>query len=345
MAAFGGWEMPIAYAGGTLKEHRACRRDAVIFDVSHLGTIRVTGSSAFDRLQAILTNDLSRISPRHAQYTHLLADDGSVVDDIIVWWRGEEIFDVMPNASNTSSVLDALGGTDVTDERAVVAIQGPLARQRLERLLPEGTRVSHFEVAEVTWHDASIVVAGTGYTGEDGVEVALPRRSAEAFWDALIDAGLTPAGLGARDTLRLEAGLPLYGHDLGPGITPLQAGLSWVVGWSKPWFRGRDALVAEKASGPARRLRGLITQGRQPLRDGCDVYSNDRVVGVVTSGNFSPSLSKGIALALIEPGLKPGDSVMVRVREAFLPAEVTLTPFLSLPSKPEELSVSAGVAS
>src|SRR5207302_3764920 len=278
--------MPLSYAAGTLAEHRACRTNAVAFDVSHLGTVRVNGANAFDRLQRALTNDLRKIAPGRTQYTHLLdADDASVLDDIIVWWVDDDRFDVMPNASNTSRVVGALGGDDVTAERAVIAVQGPTARAQLAAIAPDAAAVARFGVATFNWHGTTCTVAGTGYTGEDGVECAVPAEVAESFWNAVVDAGITPAGLGARDTLRLEAALPLHGHELGPGITPLQAGLGWVVAWDKPsGFRGKAALEAERARGVARQLRGLATEGRQPPRQGCAVLVEGKPAGEVTSG-------------------------------------------------------------
>lgn len=324
--------MPIAYPHGTLAEHVACRTAGVVFDVSHLGTIRIAGTGAFERLQSILTNDLLRISPGHAQYTHLLSEDGSVDDDIIVWWRDRDLFDVMPNASNTERVLGAVGGADVTGERAVIAVQGPQARAMLRSVMPGAALVRRFEVAEVDWEGTPCVVAGTGYTGEDGVEIAVPVDAAGGLWDGLLDAGLAPAGLGARDTLRLEAGLVLHGHDIGPGITPLQAGLGWVVAWGKPSFRGRSALAREREMGPPRLLRGVVVSGRRPPREESPVFRDGRQVGVMTSGNFSPGLSRGIGLALLEPSIEPGDPVQVRVRGEAIDAEITPTPFVKLPS-------------
>ena len=329
MVPFGGWEMPLAYPGGTLAEHRACRTGAVVFDVSHLGTVRVAGEGAFDLLQAALTNDLGRIGPGRAQYTHLLDDDGSVLDDIIVWWVEPHRFDVMPNASNTDRVRAAVGGDDVTATRAVVAVQGPAARERLAEVSPEAAAVAHFGVSPFEWQGARCVAAGTGYTGEDGVECAVPAEFAAAFWEAVVAAGAVPAGLGARDTLRLEAGLPLHGHELGPGITPLQAGLGWVVGWDKGDFRGRGALAAERARGVGRRLRGLEVEGRQPPREGYAVLVDGKPAGAVTSGNFSPTLGRGIALAFLPPEVQPGDRVEVDLRGRAVPATVVKPPFVA----------------
>ena len=327
MVGFGGWEMPLSYPGGTLAEHRACRQDAVAFDVSHLGTVRVEGAGSSRHLNGVFTNDLGRIAPGRAQYTHLLDDDASVLDDIIVWWRPDGTFDVMPNASNTSRVVDAIGGEDVTAGRAVIAVQGPRAREWLCLAAPDAAAVSRFGVAGFVWEGVACVAAGTGYTGEDGVECAVPTEAAPSFWSAVIATGVTPAGLGARDTLRLEAGLPLHGHELGPGITPLQAGLGWVVAWDKPAFSGRAALAAERRRGPARLLRGLLVEGRQPPRQGYPVVIDGKPAGEVTSGNFSPVLGQGIALAFLPPSVEVGAEVAVDVRGTLVPALVVKPPF------------------
>ncbi len=331
MVPFGGWDMPLSYLDGTVAEHRACRTGAVAFDVSHLGTVRVSGPDAFDQLQNTLTNDLRRIGPGRAQYTHLLDEaDASVVDDIIVWWVDEDRFDVMPNASNTAGVVAAIGGTDVTATRAVIAIQGPDARATLATVDAGAASVGRFAVDRFTWQGEECTVAGTGYTGEDGVECAVPSAVAESFWDAVLAAGATPAGLGARDTLRLEAGLPLHGHELGPGITSLQAGLGWVVRWDTD-FRGKEALLAEKEAGVARTLRGLRCEGRRPPRDGNPVRFDDVEVGVVTSGNFSPMLETGIAMAFLPPDTADGAAVEIDVRGKRIPAHVVSMPFWTRP--------------
>ena len=330
MVPFGGWEMPLSYPTGTIAEHLACRQSAVAFDVSHLGTVRVTGPNARALLQATLTNDLGKIGPGRAQYTHLLDDaDGSVLDDIIVWWVDDETFDVMPNASNTARVRGAVGGRDVTAERAIIAVQGPTARERLAVISDEAAAVGRFRVVRFSWGGQACVAAGTGYTGEDGVECAVPAAVAPSFWEAVLGTGTQPAGLGARDTLRLEAALPLHGHELGPGITPFQAGLGWVVAWSKPeGFQGRAALEREKAAGVSRRLAGLATEGRQPPRTGAAVIVDGQAVGEVTSGNFSPVLGHGIALAFVPPELEVGSAVTVDLRGRQLPAKVVPLPFV-----------------
>jgi aminomethyltransferase len=330
MVPFGGWDMPLEY-GSTIDEHLACRNDAVVFDVSHLGTVRVRGGEAYDLLQRTLTNDLAKIGPGRAQYTHLLDDaDGSVLDDIIVWWHpgDDAVYDVMPNASNTSRVIDAVGGDDITATRAVLAVQGPQARERVASVFPEAATVGRFRVESCDWHGVECTVAGTGYTGEPGIEISVPAESAAGVWSAITAAGIRPAGLGARDTLRLEAALPLHGHELGAGITPLQAGLGWVVAFDKPEFRGRDALLAERDRGVSRRLRGIATEGRRPPRAGCALSVDDVVVGVVTSGNFSPVLAHGIALGFLPPDADVGTQLVVDVRGTPVPGQVVETPFV-----------------
>jgi aminomethyltransferase len=338
MVNFAGWDMPIRY-GSVLDEHRACRTGAVVFDVSHMGSVWLRGPGALDALQGLLTNDLGRIGPGRAQYTHLLDDEASVIDDLIVWWVDEEEFLVIPNASNTTPALAALegaaadvaGGVDVehvTERRALLAVQGPEARRRLASLAPAAAEVAHFGVAALTVGGVSGFVAGTGYTGEDGVELFVPVEAAADVWRALLEAGVTPAGLGARDTLRLEMGYPLHGHELGPGITPLQAGLGWVVGWDKPAFAGRDALVAEKERGPARKLAGILLADRQVPRAECPVRIGGEAVGEVTSGNVSPVLERGIALAFLPPDIAPGTAVEIDIRGRTAGGEVVKPPFV-----------------
>ncbi|HUY42609.1 MAG TPA: glycine cleavage system aminomethyltransferase GcvT [Acidimicrobiales bacterium] len=325
---FGGWEMPLAYATGTVAEHLACRSDAVVFDVSHLGTVRCNGPEMFDVLQRTLTNDLTKIAPGRAQYTHLLNEDGFVVDDIIVWWLSADEFDVMPNASNTAGVTSALPGVDVTSERCVLAVQGPNARARAAVVDPRFAEVGRFRVANFEFEGAQLRVAGTGYTGEAGIEIAAPHEVAETILRRLIAAGVTPAGLGARDTLRLEAALPLYGHELTTSSTTLEAKLGWVLGWSKDTFRGRAAVEREKSRGAARFLTGVAVPGRQPLRDGAQVFVGEKLVGSLSSGNFSPTLERGIGMGLLDQDLEPETPLTLRLRGRELVASVVALPFV-----------------
>jgi aminomethyltransferase len=331
--------MPLSYPLGTLEEHRECREGAVAFDVSHLGTVRVSGAGAKDAIQATFTNDLGKVHPGRAQYTHLLDESGSVLDDIIIWWVAEDVLDVMPNASNTDGVVRALAVAaegavveDTTHTRAVIAIQGPRARVCMESVAPDAAAVPRFGVSEFTFDGVACLAAGTGYTGEDGLECAVPVETAGAFWQALLTAGIVPAGLGARDTLRLEAGLPLHGHELGKGLTPLNAGLSWVVAWDKGDFPGREALVRQREAGVSPILHGISAQGRRPIREGTEVRHDGRAIGTVTSGNFSPTLGCGIAMAYLNEQLDPGTLVSLvavgsgRSRES--EAEIVKMPFV-----------------
>ena len=328
LVEFGGWEMPISYPTGTIAEHLACRNSAVLFDVSHLGTVRVEGPAAFNSLQKVLSNDLRKIAPGRTQYTHLLDPvSGDVLDDIIVWWVAENIFDVMPNASNTDRVVQYLGGVDTTQSRCVIALQGPRARNVMSSLSVEASDVprNHVQVVEVM--GTVCVVAGTGYTGEDGIEIAVPVSAATELWQQLVSNGAIPAGLGARDTLRLEAGLPLHGHELGVGITSLQANLGWVLGWNKDEFQGKEVVLCEKENGVTKKLVGLFTEGRRPPREGSSILKDGVVIGWVTSGNFSPMLEHGIALGFVQPNTEIGDEVTIDVRGTELLGRVVSYPF------------------
>ncbi|MFF5171967.1 glycine cleavage system aminomethyltransferase GcvT [Micromonospora sp. NPDC000089] len=340
-APFGGWEMPLEYAGGgVLREHTAVREAVGVFDVSHLGKARVTGPGAADFVNACLSNDLAKIGPGRAQYT-LCCDDatGGVVDDIIAYLHADDHVFLIPNAANTAEVVRRLraaapAGITVTDEHeayAVLAVQGPRSAELLDALgLPTGHDYMSFSTA--TLGDAELTVCRTGYTGELGYELVVPAEHAVAVWDALFAADPAPraCGLGARDTLRTEMGYPLHGQDLSLEITPVQARSGWAVGWDKPAFWGRDALRAEKAAGPARTLRGLEAVDRAIPRTGMTVYAGDTEVGAVTSGTFSPTLKQGVALALLDtdPKLADGDLVEVDIRGRRARMRVTRPPFV-----------------
>ncbi len=341
LAAFGGWSMPLEYAGaGVVKEHTAVRTAAGLFDVSHLGKARVHGPGAAGLVDATLTNDLGRIGPGRAQYT-LCCDDatGGVVDDLIAYLYADDHVFLVPNAANTAEVVARLraaapAGVEVVDrhrEDAVLAVQGPRSDDVLEAVgLPAGHEYMSFVEADL--RGSPVVVCRTGYTGERGYELVCPAEDAEALWDALVEAGtplgLLPCGLGARDTLRTEMGYPLHGQDIDPDVTPVQARLGWAVGWSKPAFWGRDVLLAEKERGPARLLRGLVAAGRGIPRPGMEVLAGDRPVGRVTSGTFSPTRRAGVALALLDAGVVDGDEVSVDVRGRREGFTVTRPPFV-----------------
>ena len=341
MADFGGWSMPIEYpGGGVVREHTAVREAVGVFDVSHLGKAVVRGPGASAYVDATLTNSLARIEPGQAQYTMCCDPSGGVVDDLIAYLRADDEVLLVPNAANTAEVVRRLqaqapAGVEVVDEHetyGVLAVQGPRSDEVLEALgLPTGH--DYLSFVDTTWRGTPLVVCRTGYTGERGFEL-LPRWDAAGeLWDALLDAaaahGGRPAGLGARDTLRTEMGYPLHGHELSLDISPLQARSGWAVGWGKPAFWGREALLAEKAVGAPRLMRGLLALERGIPRDGCAVSRSDvGPVGVITSGTFSPTLKQGVALALLDPAVAEGDEVVVDVRGRGLRCRVVKPPFV-----------------
>jgi aminomethyltransferase len=346
LAGFGGWEMPIEYAGGgVLKEHAAVRETVGVFDVSHLGKATVRGPGAAAFVNATLSNDLGRIRPGKAQYT-MCCDDatGGVVDDLIAYLHADDHLFLVPNAANTAEVVRRLAaaapeGVAVTNRHqhyGVLAVQGPRSAELLGRLgLPADHEYMSF--TESTWDGRPVVVCRTGYTGEHGYELLAVWADVPALWDALLavgqELGARACGLGARDTLRTEMGYPLHGQDLSLDITPVQARSGWAVGWSKPAFWGRDALLREKEAGPGRLLWGLASQDRGIPRPHLPVLpaaGTGEPVGEVTSGTFSPTLRRGIGLALLSTaaGLGEGDEVVVDVRGRLSRMRVTRPPFV-----------------
>jgi aminomethyltransferase len=339
-AEFGGWLMPVSYAG-TVAEHTATRNAVGLFDVSHLGKALVKGPGAAEFVNSALTNDLNRIQPGKAQYTLCCNESGGVIDDLIAYYvSSDEIF-LVPNAANTAAVVAALKnaapeGITITDQHrsyAVLAVQGPRSAEVLSGLgLP--TDMDYMGYADAELDGVPVRVCRSGYTGEHGYELLPPWNSAGAVFDALLDAVKRAdgqlAGLGARDTLRTEMGYPLHGHELSADISPLQARCGWAIGWKKDTFFGRDALLAEKEAGPPRLLRGLKAVGRGVLRSDLNVLDGDKVVGVTTSGTFSPTLKIGIALALIDvnAGIEDGQHVTVDVRGRGIDCEVVKPPFV-----------------
>ncbi|WP_430333073.1 glycine cleavage system aminomethyltransferase GcvT [Rhodococcus sp. ACT016] len=344
-APFGGWEMPVSYAG-TVAEHTAVRESVGLFDVSHLGKALVAGDGAADFVNSHLTADLAKIGPGQAQYTLCCTETGGVVDDLIAYYVAEDEVFLVPNAANTADVVARLQaaapeGVTITDQHrdyAVFAVQGPRSAEVLAALgLP--TDFEYMGFVDADWNGVPVRVCRSGYTGERGYEL-LPRwADSEAVFRALVDAvraqGGEVAGLGARDTLRTEAGYPLHGHELSLEISPLQARCGWAIGWNKPQFWGRDALVAEKEAGPARRMWGLEAIDRGVLRQGQTVSKDGSAIGETTSGTFSPTLKLGIALALLDTsvGLSAGDEVTVDVRGRTLRCKVVTPPFVPVRTK------------
>lgn len=340
-AEFGGWLMPVSYAG-TVSEHTSTRTTVGLFDVSHLGKALVRGPGAAAYVNAALTNDLGRIGPGKAQYTLCCNDSGGVIDDLIAYYVSDDEIFLVPNAANTAAVVAALAerapdGVTVTDEHrsyAVLAVQGPKSADVLSSLgLP--VDMDYMGYADADFNGVVVRVCRTGYTGEQGYELLPAWDDAPMVFDALVaavgDAGGELAGLGARDTLRTEMGYPLHGHELSTEISPLQARCGWAVGWKKEAFWGRDALLAEKEAGPKRLLRGLRAVGRGVLRPDLTVFDGDTAVGVTTSGTFSPSLKVGIALALLDTShdIADGSLVEVDVRGRRVECEVVKPPFVT----------------
>lgn len=327
---FGGWSMPVQYAG-VLEEHRAVREGVGVFDVSHLGRFEVRGQGAAELLRSQLCNDIERIGPGRAQYTMALNDRGGVEDDIIVWWLDGDRFWVMPNGTNYDGIVrrfEAAAAPTTTIEpirpqTALLAVQGPDAPAVLDGVLRSAP--GRFRVRSVSFGGARSWSAGTGYTGERGAEIAVPAGLGTELFEAFTDAGATPCGLGARDTLRLEMGYPLWGQDLDESKTPLEAGLGWVVSWDHA-FTGEAALEQQRRDGLPKRLVGFRTQDRAIPRAGYRLRSGTSE-GTVTSGNFSPTLGCGIGLGYLQP---PSDdtTVEVEIRGRWVEAAVVTPPFV-----------------
>jgi aminomethyltransferase len=345
MVDFGGWDMPVQYSG-VIEEHLAVRQAAGLFDVSHMGEVEVTGPNALAFIQYLTINDASKLVDGQIQYSAFCYPEGGVVDDVTLYRFNESRFLFCVNASNTDKdfawmqkILSESAMTDVTlsnrsAEFAQIALQGPKA----EKILSALTNVPLAEI--VYYHFCEGVVAGvemiisrTGYTGEDGFELYLPSSAAVEVWRQLMATGaphgLLPIGLGARDTLRLEKGYALYGHELSQEISPLEAGLAWITKLDKDDFVGKAALVAQKTNGVPRRRVGLVMQERGIPREGYLVFAGDREVGVVSSGTMSPTLMIGVALALVEPSVAGVDSeLQVAIRNRRMSAKVARPPFV-----------------
>jgi aminomethyltransferase len=348
MVEFAGWLMPLQYRG-IMEEHRAVRTRAGLFDLSHMGELFVEGAEAAAGLSRALTTDPRALKVGRAHYSMICFPEGGILDDLIVYRLGEERYMVVANASNAGAVSDALsermaGLRAVLDDRslatALIAIQGPLSAGILAPLTDVALAgLAYYSIAEGHVAGVPALVARTGYTGEDGFEVFVDVSAAGTVWDAVTRAGkpsdLVPVGLGARDTLRLEAGMPLYGNELGPDTTPFEAGLGRVVHFEKEGdFVGRPALEKARAEGPRRKLVGLVVRGRGIARRGYEIFAGDRRSGAVTSGTLSPTLNEPIAMAYVTPtDAEPGTILAVGIREQRVPAEVVPLPFYRRPAQ------------
>jgi aminomethyltransferase len=342
MADFGGWMMPIEYPGaGVLAEHAAVRERVGLFDVSHLGKASVVGQGALDFLNQCLTNDLNKIENGSAQYTLLCTPNGGVVDDLIAYRNSADDFFLVPNASNTTDVVKVLKEqapssievTNLHNDFAVLAIQGPLAPQVLAQL---GIKIDidYMAFTHVSISGADVIVCRTGYTGELGYELLPKVADASRVWDAITEVirpmGGLVCGLGARDTLRTEMGYPLHGHELSLQISPVEASAGWAVGWKKDSFIGAEILKGQREGGATRKSFAIKSLDRGIPRAGMSVKNlNGEIVGEITSGTFSPSLKIGIGLALLKSDVEIGQTLVIDVRGRDSQCEVVKLPFVT----------------
>lgn len=338
---FAGWSMPVQYTS-IVEEHRAVRERAGLFDISHMGRLLFSGPDVLPWIERVTTNNVAKLAPGQIQYSLMVDDAGGVLDDILVYHAPDDGYSIVCNASNRAKVVDQLkrhkpgGGKtqllDWTMATTMIAVQGPRAISILPRLCdtPLG-RLGYYRAISANVLSAKCLVSRTGYTGEDGFEISFAEEMAVQIWEGLLDAGraegIVPCGLGARDTLRFEAAMPLYGHEMDETVNPYEVGLGWAVKLDKGDFVGRDALRAMKDK-PERKRVGLALNGKRIARQGAAVLDGGRPVGVVTSGTFAPTLQKSLAMALVEPGVSAvGTSLQVDVRGQTGPAEVVALPF------------------
>ncbi len=337
MVDFGGWDMPMAY-GSQIEEHHQVRQDAGMFDVSHMTVVDVTGAAARDYLRHLIANDVGKLSlPGKAMYGAMLNESGGVVDDLIVYYFDENHYRVVVNATTRDKDMAWMTrqttGFDVAlkerTDLAMLAVQGPNARDKTGAILSDEQRVAVADLKIFQGVETGdLFIARTGYTGEDGYEIMLPAEQAGSIWDALVKAGVQPCGLGARDTLRLEAGMNLYGNDMDESISPLAANMGWTIAWEPEDrdFVGRRALEQQKTDGIGEKLVGLVLEERGIMRAGQKVVTEDGGEGVITSGTMSPTLGKSIAMARVPENA--GDEVQVEIRNKRLPAKVVAPGFV-----------------
>ena len=344
MADFGGWLMPIEYPKtGVIQEYNSVRTQVGVFDVSHLGKISVIGEGSLEFLNTALTNDLNRIIPGQAQYTLICNDNGGVIDDLIVYQNSASNFFLVPNASNNAAVFEVLKSTapsqitvsNLHEDFAVFAVQGPKSVSMLNSLGID-TDIDYMQFLNAKIGDSELIVCRTGYTGELGFEIIPSWQNAEKVWSQLMQAAEkfngTACGLGARDILRTEMGYPLHGHEISLSISPVEASASWAVAFDKADFTGKEVLKNQKQNGTKLKLKAILATDRAIPRKDMQVKSvSGEIVGLVTSGTFSPALKKGIGLALINSDISKGDKVLIDVRGKDSVFEIVSLPFV--PSK------------
>ncbi len=337
---FGGWDMPLHY-GSQIEEHHKVRQDAGMFDVSHMNVVDIKGANVRPFLGLLMANSVDKLRTQgKAMYTCMLNARGGVIDDLIVYYMNEQWFRLVMNSSTRSKDLAWLDATSREMEGVsilprpdlgIIAVQGPNAREKVYQALGEGLRSATEKLKPFfATSIGELFVATTGYTGEDGFELILPGKAAPYSWQGLAEAGVAPIGLGARDTLRLEAGMNLYGHDMDETTTPLESGLAWTVGWDPASrnFVGREVLERQRAEGVTRKLVGLVLEGKGVLRDHQKVICGSAGEGEITSGGFSPTLGKAIALARLPTAVAAGSRCDVEVRGKRLAARVVKYPFV-----------------
>jgi aminomethyltransferase len=341
MVEFGGWDMPVRYSNIT-DEHVAVRTDCGLFDISHMGRLSFTGNDALALIQHVYTNNAATMNEMQVRYGLVCNERGGILDDVLVY-RWPSSWSMVVNASNRAKIVDWLAHhrvereaafVDQTETTAMLAVQGPKALERCAGLFPITlTHIQYYYALPTLYRGSVCVVSRTGYTGEDGIEVILPAELAVTLADQLIARGAKPCGLGARDTLRLEAAMPLYGHELSEDTDPLQAGLGWAVKLDKGDFIGRDAIVARKADATRPVRVGLELDGRRAAREGAVVSLDGRPVGRATSGTITPTLGKAIAMAYVEPSCsRAGTTLAVEVGKTQTPARVVPLPFYRRPA-------------
>lgn len=343
---FNGWELPVQYVG-IIEEHQTVRTKAGLFDVSHMGEIEIKGAKATEFVNKLITNDVSKLVPNQILYSPMCLPTGGIIDDLLVYCKAENHFILVVNASNTDkdyqwileNLIEDVEVKNISSDMAQLAIQGPLAQQILQKITDVNLdHLKPFWFTEGKVVDKPVLISRTGYTGEDGFELYIQPQDARLIWDSILSAGeqegIMPIGLGARDTLRFEAKLPLYGNELSENITPFEAGLGFFVKLTKDDFNGKEILAKQKAEGIGRKIVGFEMMERGIPRSHYDVTKGEEIIGFVTSGSFSPTLGKNIGLALVKVSEgEIGNEIEINIRNKGVKAQIIKTPFYKREAK------------